>query len=211
MSFMGTGFEVGRGVTQLKHCSKLLAMAGLVLGILAATASTSLLAQEKVNPKGVVVKGFLDRVDTYLEIHKEAAEGIPDLRPTDEPSKLEAYQAALTARIKLARKDAKPGDIFGDATPLFRSVIRTDAADRTKNQKRSTAESVPNREPLRVNTPYPEKVPVATMPPLMLGEFPRLPDGLEYRLMGDDLVLYDTKANLIVDFIRGAGTPIVGK
>ncbi len=181
------------------------------LASIVAGPAVALHAQEKVNAEGAIVKGFLDRVNEYLELHEEAAEGIPDLKPTDEPSKLEAYQAALTARIKIARKNAKPGDIFGDATPLFRKVIRTDAADRTKSEKRSTAESVPKREQLRINVPYPEKVPVATMPPLMLGEFPRLPDGIEYRLTGNDLVLYDTKANLIVDFIQGAGAPIVGK
>ncbi len=31
-----------------------------------------------------------------------------------------------------------------------------------------------------------------------------LPEGLEYRFMGNDLVLRDTKANLIADFINNA-------
>jgi hypothetical protein len=38
----------------------------------------------------------------------------------------------------------------------------------------------------------------------LLDALPRLPEGLEYRFMGNDLILRDTKANLIVDFINNA-------
>ena len=39
---------------------------------------------------------------------------------------------------------------------------------------------------------------------------PRLPDGLEYRFMGRDLVLRDQASNLIIDFVPGA-VPVVKK
>jgi hypothetical protein len=169
------------------------------------------LAQEKVNPHGAQVKAFLERADDYVKLQKKAADGLPKQSTTDEPSKLEAYQAALSARMKLARPGAKPGDIFGDATPMFRSIIRADAADRTRKEARNASKDVPKRKPLRVNETYPETAPVATVPPLLLGELPPLPEGLEYRLMGDDLILRDTKANLVADFIRGAAAPMTEK
>ena len=50
----------------------------------------------------------------------------------------------------------------------------------------------------------PEKAALATVPPLILVNLPRLPDGLEYRFMGRDLILRDRDANLIVDFVSGA-------
>jgi hypothetical protein len=55
-----------------------------------------------------------------------------------------------------------------------------------------------------VNADYPEAAALATVPPLILTRLPRLPDGLEYRFMGRDLILRDTRANLIVDLIPDA-------
>jgi hypothetical protein len=45
-----------------------------------------------------------------------------------------------------------------------------------------------------VNAIYPEKAALATVPPLILVNLPRLPDGLEYRFMGRDLILRDRDA-----------------
>jgi hypothetical protein len=65
-------------------------------------------------------------------------------------------------------------------------------------------EEVPPSDPPRVNALYPEKAPLATVPPLILGNLPRLPEGVEYRFMGRDFVLRDVKANLVVDYINEA-------
>jgi hypothetical protein len=197
-------------VTRLKHSSKLLASVGIVCAAMIGSNSASAV-QDKVNPHGAQVKAFLERANDYVELQKKAADGVPKQSTTDDPSKLEAYQAALSARMKLLRPAAKPGDIFGEATAMFRSIIRTDAAERTRKEARNAAKDVPKRKPLRVNETYPETAPVATVPPLLLGELPPLPDGLEYRLMGDDLILRDTKANLVADFIHGAAAPITEK
>jgi hypothetical protein len=43
------------------------------------------------------------------------------------------------------------------------------------------------------------------MPPTLLAVLPELPKGLEYRLIGKTLILYDADASLIVDFIPNAG------
>jgi hypothetical protein len=42
------------------------------------------------------------------------------------------------------------------------------------------------------------------MPPSVLLRLPKLPKGLEYRFVGKHLILYDMKANLIVDIFRNA-------
>ena len=65
-------------------------------------------------------------------------------------------------------------------------------------------QEVPRQAPLRVNVAYPERAALATVPPLILNRLPPLPDGIEYRFMGRDLILRDTNANLIVDFIHEA-------
>ena len=57
---------------------------------------------------------------------------------------------------------------------------------------------------LKVNQRYPDEVPFATMPPEVLKALPELPEELEYRFVGDDLILLDPHAHIIVDFIRNA-------
>ncbi len=168
-------------------------------------------AQEKrdtgapaVNPKAAAVKGFLDRLNEYVALQKKVDNGLPKLSGNDSPSKIEANQAAMASRIKMARASAKRGDIFGSAEPVLMAVVREDANLRTLREARAAMEEVPKFDPPAVNTAYPEKAALATVPPLLLDALPRLPEGLEYRFMGNDLILRDTKANLIADFINNA-------
>jgi len=83
-------------------------------------------------------------------------------------------------------------------------VIQQDAEERSRKDKKAAMEEVPPYDPPKVNASYPEKAPLATVPPLLLNNLQRLPDGLEYRFMGRDLILRDVKTNLIVDFINEA-------
>jgi hypothetical protein len=165
-------------------------------------------AQDRVNPVGSAMKGFLDRVNEYLQLTKKLDDGLPKLGTTDNPARTDAHQKGLADRIREARKLAKRGDIFGDAEPYIKEVILKDSAERRPKDKKAAMEEVPKYDPPRVNAEYPEKSPLATVPPLMLTNLPRLPEGVEYRFMGRDFVLRDVKTNLIVDFINGA-TPDV--
>ncbi len=58
--------------------------------------------------------------------------------------------------------------------------------------------------PLQVNMAWPEEVPFGFVPPQMLAALPRLPAELQYRIIGNALVLLDHHANLIVDFLPDA-------
>ena len=50
----------------------------------------------------------------------------------------------------------------------------------------------------------PKRQPLSTVPGAVLAVLPSLPDGLEYRFLGHDLILHDTRANIILDRIRCA-------
>ena len=197
------------------NCSKLLAIANRKL-ICTAVVAALLIAGSgeagqqaqgtagEVNPHAAAIKGFQDRVKAYVDLQKKVDDGLPKLSGNEDSSKIEAHQAAMAARIKLARANAKPGDIVGDVGPVIKAVIREDARLRKLRDARAAMEEVPKFDPPRVNAAYPEKLPLATMPPLILDALPRLPEGLEYRFMGNDLILRDTTANLIADFVNGA-------
>jgi hypothetical protein len=55
-----------------------------------------------------------------------------------------------------------------------------------------------------VNSTYPPSQPLATFPPKLLLQLPELPEELEYRFQGRDLILRDSKANLVADVLPGA-------
>ena len=57
---------------------------------------------------------------------------------------------------------------------------------------------------LQVNARYPASEPLQTIPPNLLANLPQLPEDMEYRVVGKDLVLRDVDANIIVDFIPNA-------
>jgi hypothetical protein len=58
----------------------------------------------------------------------------------------------------------------------------------------------------KVLEPFPSTS-LTDFPPVLQEALPRLPDSLEYRLIGDDLVLRDTQADLIVGVLRDAVGP----
>jgi hypothetical protein len=55
-----------------------------------------------------------------------------------------------------------------------------------------------------INARYPDSVPLSTMPPQVLEGLPRLPEELEYRFLGDRLILMDVHSHTIVDVIDKA-------
>lgn len=57
---------------------------------------------------------------------------------------------------------------------------------------------------LKVNGRYPDTVPISTVPPQVLQTLPKLREGMEYRFIGDALILLDTHAHVVADFIDDA-------
>ncbi len=55
-----------------------------------------------------------------------------------------------------------------------------------------------------VNGRYPDAVPLSTMPPEVLKNLPPIPKEVEYRFVGDTLILLDPDAHIIVDFVARA-------
>jgi len=183
-------------------------------------AQTSLPAQTPpiVKPKEVAratedpsYKAFLDRVNEYIDLRKKLDDGLPHLKPTENLQRVETHEQLLAARVRAARSAAKPGDIFGAAGDAIRKTIREDAGSRTARDLEAAKQEVPPQDPPKVNATYPEKAPLATVPPLLLLRLPKLPEGLEYRFMGRDLILHDSTANIIVDFLQDAAPTVLQK
>jgi hypothetical protein len=52
------------------------------------------------------------------------------------------------------------------------------------------------------NAPYPQGAALSTVPPDLLAKLPKLPKPLEYRFVGGHLILHDTEASLVVDYLK---------
>jgi hypothetical protein len=151
-----------------------------------------------------VVKDFEARVSSYLDLRKKEA---GDSKSTDSPEKLEQQREQIAARMQAARSGARQGDIF---TPKIAGYFqRQIAATLAGHDGAKIRASLRHAEPLQginvqVNGRYPQKVPLQSTPPTLLLNLPRLPNELQYRIVNRDLVLYDTGADMIVDFIQDA-------
>jgi hypothetical protein len=158
-----------------------------------------------VNPNAAEMADFKARVDKYAELHKDLAKGAAAQKDNRTPEQIEAQKAALVTKIQAARAGAKQGDIFApDTRPVFRRLL----APEMKGEDGRDAKAVmkddapaPGTVPFKVNAKYPEDQPKPTMPANLLLNLPKLPEPLEYRVVGQHLLLLDTASDLIVDYI----------
>lgn len=159
------------------------------------------------NPRAVVLADYQKRIDEYMKLHDKASKGPAKMKETTDPSDIREAQATLAERLRAARADARQGDIF---TPEIRAEFRRLMYPELKGEagretKAALREDAPEkRVPLKVNASYPEGEPRPTVPANLLVNLPRLPEDLEYRIVGRHLILLDDDANLIVDFIPNA-------
>lgn len=156
-----------------------------------------------VNEIAALQVDFKNRIDHYMEIRKRAAKDAPPLSETKDPARIKVAEEALAGRIQALRATAEPGDIF---TAAIQKTIRQILAPELKGEdgrdtKEILKDDAPKTVPLKVNTKYPEKATLPTVPSNLLLNLPHLPEELEYRIIGKHLILRDTGADLIVDFI----------
>jgi hypothetical protein len=162
-----------------------------------ATSSTSPSRDDEVS------KEFLNRVRAYIQIRD--AQGNKRPKPTSSAEQVTRERREFAERVRLARANVKEGAIFGPPVDtLFRKQIAEAFAGPNGNKIRV---SLRHAEPVRtmnlgVNDFYPQGIPLQSTPPSLLLDLPVLPKGLQYRIVGRDLVLLDTTTNLIVDVLR---------
>jgi hypothetical protein len=176
-----------------------------VLSAATAGMPVALHAQPQTNPTAAAVHAFQLRVDAYVKLHNQAEGKVPNLTETADPKKISTREAALGEAIRALRADARPGDIFCEEfRPVLLQLIRDDFAARSATDRRALVVELPAKFRLALNMTYPTTLPLVTVPAKLLSALPRLPEVLEYRILGRHLLLRDVTANLVVDFVRDA-------
>jgi hypothetical protein len=183
-----------------KFVMALLALAALSLGVRAQNPTKGKSAAHDA----AVVQDFEARVGKYLQQRQDKAGSLPG--PTTSASKLQNTRDGMRARIEANRAGAKQGDIFTPAIAayLHRQIAGTFHSKRGPGVAASLQHAEPGKITLHVNQPYPDGVALQSMPPTLLQKLPKLPQELQYRIVGRNLVLLDTEPNLVVDILANA-------
>ena len=154
------------------------------------------------------------QVQKYLEIHKKAGASVPPLpKETTDTALIATREKQFADAIRALRPNAKQGDVFTPeiARMITTAIKQTLVAKGGKDAKgtilgEGNPKSAESAAPvnLAVNAPYPGTAPLSTVPPSVLMVLPTLPKELEFRFVGRNLILRDTQANMIVDFMPNA-------
>jgi hypothetical protein len=150
------------------------------------------------------LEDFTKRIGHYMELHQSLQRRGDPQRQRETMGENQVSQQALAMRIRVARSEARQGDIFSPAiTEVLRKAmnaeLRGDAASGTRDTIRDDA---PAAFVLGVNDSYPHGASLATMPGNVLKILPVLPEGIEYRIVGSHLILRDVDADIVVDYIE---------
>jgi len=150
-----------------------------------------------------------DRLREYIDLHRDVEGTLPKLPDEATPEQIDRNQRELERKMREARALAQPGDLFtAEARPVIvRLLAQVFAGPEGKSLKAAVMDENPTdlaSYKLVVNARYPDTVPVTTVPLDVLQALPKLSEDLEYRFIGDALILLDVHAHIIADYIEHA-------
>lgn len=162
------------------------------------------------NPNAAAMAQFKTAVEKYADLHKSLAKGDAKQDKASDPAMIGEVKRTLAAKVLAARANAKQGDIFSATVrPVFRRLLAPELTGEDGRDAKAILKDdapAPGTVPFKVNGKYPENQPIPTVPANVLLALPTLPAPLEYRIVGQHLILLDTSTDLIVDYILNAIT-----
>jgi hypothetical protein len=200
--------------------SRVLLAALLALPACHKAKAPDLLPPQAVKMDSELLQEFYEEIAEYVQLRHKAVEAIPALPAEATADQIAVHQKALTLAIVRYNRNAKQGDIFEKPIEAaFRRILaeafsgpegqamideikqgnpRLEGVPRASDPSREQIRDVA----LRVNLVYPEDAPFSSMPSGLLLKIPVLPEQVRYRFIGRALIVRDTEANVILDFIR---------
>jgi len=196
-------------------------VAVLLLGSIGCSrkAKPTLVPAQNVEMDDKTLMKFAEEVVEYVELRKKAMTNVPPVNEKATADELTKRQEVLTRTIVAYRKGAKQGDIFKkDVEAAIRRILTREftgpnGAALMKDIKEGNPKVEGNPQPqnptrevkqtvnVAVNAIYTDGAPFSTVPGSLLLKLPLLPDEVRYRFVGRALIIRDTEANLILDYI----------
>ena len=147
---------------------------------------------------------FEQSIQHYMTVQRAVEHQLPALTVTADAHAIDLAVTMRAAGIRLARATARQGDIFA---PDIARVFRARIAKALESHDYLVADLLlpPDEDgdpppPPLVNGTFAWRTAIAT-PGCVLATLPSLPEELQYRFVGRDLVLVDIEANLVVDVL----------
>lgn len=162
---------------------------------------------------------FQHEVEEYVDLHQELLKRIPTVTAHSTAEEIAAHRRKMTDAIRAERAGEKQGAIFKPKVAAsFRQLLGKELTGpegpamlveiRTGNPKveGTPTKQNPTREvqvqvPVAVNAVYPDAAPASSVPASLLLKMPPLPDQVKYGFVGRALILRDTEASVILDFV----------
>jgi hypothetical protein len=165
------------------------------------------LAGESPNT-ATAVEQFQNAVDDYVQLHRRLEKRLPRMRVTEHAQEIFDASDALAAALIAARPAAREGDLFAPRVAVALRERIAAALTAHGFQAEEVIAAGDEEAPLDaawpvVNGRFPS-MRGAAMWPCIIEALPPLPDELQYRIVGRDLILVDVHANLVVDILREA-------
>ena len=160
-------------------------------------------APSQALPDRELVADFTRRAEDYMKLHaKLRKQGTQHEQRGDIGENL-VSQRALATKIRDARHDARPGDLFTKPIAMaLRRAMNPELRGRASlGSRESIREDAPAVFVLTVNGDYPAGASRSTMPGNVLKILPPLPMGLDYRIVDTHLLLIDVDAGIVVDYM----------
>ena len=188
-------------------------------GCAGAQPKPSLVPPQDVDMDAELLSEFYEEVQEYVRLRLEASKMVPPIAVGNSAEQIGAHQQAIADVIRTLRGDAKRGEIFEpEVAEAFRHIIERavhgpegaeivkEIADGNPKVEGVPKQSNPTQEvkkpvALKVNGYYADEAPFSSVPPSLLLKMPQLPEQVRYRFVGRALLLRDTEANVILDFI----------
>ena len=152
---------------------------------------------------------FVAATREYAALHRRIEQQLPPLEINADPQTIRRAVEAMANALRMARGDAKQGDLF---TPALAPELRMRIYDALREHG-FTSDDIrfaewldgiePSKAKLLVNGNFPWAFGSA-MFPCVISALPPLPPELQYRVVGNTLVLIDVHASLIVDLLPNA-------
>jgi len=184
-------------------------LAGLLLLTLS-SGSPAVAVAAAQSPANQAMAAYVDAVNDYVVMHRRLENAVGRIDINSTPDSINRSIAALATAIRAERPHARQGDLF---TPALGHELRAringallehgfTAADILRSGRADELID-PSTVRLQVNGTFPWVL-AAAMFPCVIEALPPLPSELQYRIVGNDLVLIDVHASLIVDILPNA-------
>ncbi len=201
--------RVGGGAPSARFTWPIAATIGVLMVLLGAAAASA----QTPYAESDEVRQFVAATRDYAWLHRRIEWALGPIEVNADIDKVHRAVVQLAAAIRADRPQARAGDLFTAVLgiELRRRIAEALVAHDITAADVLAAEAAEGTDPslvsLAVNGPFPW-IAGSAMFPCLIEALPELPPELQYRMVGDTLVLVDVHASLIVDLLPLALQPV---